>query len=573
LELHDFQPVKIAHGYNPNDLVKHQGEYVKEQEILPALRLITSPKNERIIDFGQNLTGYVKFTVKGKKGQKFALSHAEILDNEGNFYTDNLRKAKQYVEYISNGRMSTYSPHFSFQGFRYIRLDEWPDNVKLEDVKAVVVHSDMKRTGYFESSNIFLNKLFANTIWSQKGNFLDVPTDCPQRDERLGWTGDAQVFAKAASYNFDVKKFFTKWLADLSLSQGANGAVPVVIPIRYSYTGVSSAWGDAATIIPFQMYLTYGDKKILESQYESMVSWVDYIKNSSDNPYIWNNGNHYGDWLALDVPFGTYKGKTDINLISTAYYANSVNILRKTSRILKKNQKVISYYEKLYSNIIKAFNETFWQNDKLLTDTQTAYVLALHFHLLYEDRINTAVLNLVRKLHEFNDKISTGFLGTPYILHVLADNGYAALAYQLLLEREYPSWIYPITKGATTIWEHWDNIKPDGTFWSKDMNSFNHYAYGAVVDFIYEKVAGIRIDETDPGFKNIIFKPIVLKECGLTYAKATIKTKNGDISAYWKIDGNKILYNFEVPKKSTASIYLSNSYNVGPGTYEYIEQL
>ncbi|MFA5341585.1 MAG: family 78 glycoside hydrolase catalytic domain, partial [Clostridia bacterium] len=395
IAIHDFHPVRTAYGYNPNDLVKHQGEYVKEQEILPALKLITTPKNEKVIDFGQNMTGYIRFKVKGKLGQRFVISHAEVLDNEGNFYTDNLRGAKQRIEYISNGFLSTYSPHFSFQGFRYIRLDEWTDNVNLEDIKAVVVHSDMKRTGFFESSNQLLNKLYMNTIWGQKGNFLDVPTDCPQRDERLGWTGDAQVFAKAASYNYDVKKFFTKWLSDLTLCQATNGAVPVVIPIKYSFTGVSSAWGDAATIVPFQMYLTYGDREILSDQYESMAAWVEYIKNSSDNPYLWNNGNHYGDWLALDVPSGTYKGKTDPYLISTVYYANSVDILRKSSILLKKSKKVIAYYEDLYANISKAFNEAYWQDDKLVTDTQTAYVLALYFDLLNEDRRNKAISNLV----------------------------------------------------------------------------------------------------------------------------------------------------------------------------------
>lgn len=569
LQLHDFQAVKTAHGYNPNDLVKQQGEYVKEQETLPALKLITTPRNERVIDFGQNMTGYVRFTVKGRIGQRFVILHAEVLDNEGCFYTDNLRGAKQRIEYISNGRVSAYSPHFSFQGFRYIRLDEWPDNVNLEDIKAIVVHSDIVRTGFFDSSSELLNKLFTNAIWGQKGNFLDVPTDCPQRDERLGWTGDAQVFAKAASYNYNVKKFFAKWLTDLALSQGTNGAVPVVVPIRYSYTGVSSAWGDAATIIPYQMYLTYGDKKILEDQYDSMASWVEYIKNSSDNPYLWNNGTHYGDWLALDVPFGTYKGKTDPYLISTVYYANSVDILRKTSIILKKRKNIILYYENLYKNIVKAFNETYWKDEKLLTDTQTAYVLALHFKLLNKDRVKTAVLNLLRKISDSNNKISTGFLGTPYILHVLADNGHADIAYKLLLEKEYPSWLYPITKGSTTIWEHWDNIKPDGTFWSKDMNSFNHYAYGAVADFMYEKVAGIRTDESKPGFANIIFEPVVTKNCELNHAKAVIKVKEGEISSSWKIEKDMIYYRFEVPKKHTATICLNKTYEVGPGEYEY----
>ncbi|MFA5340995.1 MAG: alpha-L-rhamnosidase C-terminal domain-containing protein, partial [Clostridia bacterium] len=236
-------------------------------------------------------------------------------------------------------------------------------------------------------------------------------------------------------------------------------------------------------------------------------------------------------------------------------------------------KKVIAYYEDLYANISKAFNEAYWQDDKLVTDTQTAYVLALYFNLLNEDRRNKAISNLVRKIHEFNDKISTGFLGTPYILHVLADNGYADIAYKLLLEKEYPSGIYSITKGATTIWEHWDNIKPDGTFWSKDMNSFNHYAYGAVVDFMYEKIAGIRTDETAPGFKKIVFKPIVTKECGLLNVKAVIKTKNGQIASSWKIDGDKISYRFEVPKNSTAKIILKNTYYVESGIFEYIEEL
>lgn len=570
---YDFKPVRLAQGYNPNDIVLQQGEYVKEHEQLSVVKLIITPKNERVLDFGQNITGYVRFKVKAKKGERFILSHAEVLDNEGNFYIENLRGAKQKIEYISNGGKSEYSPHFSFQGFRYVRLDEWQENVNISDFKAIVVHSDMKRTGYFESSNKMLNKLYENTIWGQKGNFLDVPTDCPQRDERLGWTGDAQVFCKAASYNYDVKKFFSKWLTDLSLCQAMNGAVPSVIPVKYAFTNVSSAWGDAATIVPYQMYLTYNDISILEDQYESMASWVEYIKNSSDNPYLWDTGYQYGDWLALDVPFGTYRGKTNQYLIATIYYANSVDIMKKTAVLLKKKKKVIEYYQDLYDNIKMAFNETYWKDEKLITDTQTSYVLALHFNMLNEERQKKAIANLVERIHDFGDKISTGFLGTPYILHVLAEYGYADLAYKLLLEKEYPSWMYPITKGATTIWEHWDNIKPDGTFWSKDMNSFNHYAYGSVVDFMYEKVAGIRIDESKPGFSNIILKPVITKGCGLNYAKASLITKKGTIISKWEMSKDSITYTFVVPKNTTATICLKETYNVGPGEYTYTENI
>jgi alpha-L-rhamnosidase len=573
IQPYDFKPVTVYAGFNANNIIEQDGEYITEHEHIKPVSLIVTPKGERVLDFGQNMTGYVRFTVTARSGEKVILSHAEVLDSEGNFYTDNLRSAKQRVEFISKGGTSVYAPHFSFQGFRYVRIDEWPGTPDLGAFEAIAVYSDMRMTGRFESSDKLLNKLYQNTIWGQKSNFLDIPTDCPQRDERLGWTGDAQVFCKAASYNFNVYRFFRKWLHDVALSQGMNGAVPETIPCRFLYAHSSSAWGDAAVICPYQMYITYGDREILEDQYESMAKWVEYVKNQGRDPYLWNTGSHYGDWLALDVPFGTYKGKTDIYLIATAYYANSVDIVRKASKILKKNKKTIRYYDDLYENIVRSFQKEYVKDNMLISDTQTAYVLALHFGLLEGKDKENAVNSLVSKIHEFNDKISTGFLGTPYILHVLAENGHSDLAYKLLLEREYPSWIYPVTKGATTIWEHWDGIRPDGTMWSKDMNSFNHYAYGAVADFMYEKVAGINPDESNPGFRHIIFKPVICRNGQLTYAKSGIVTKYGEACSAWEIKGNKVYYTFTVPKKTTASIYIGKTYEVKSGVYSYEEEL
>ena len=529
-----------------DNLVLQDGERITEHEILTPVSHTVTPKGERIIDFGQNLTGYVEITVDSKEGEVVSLSFAEILDKDGNFYTANYRSAKSRYIYICKEGRQTYKPRFTFMGFRYIRVDSAPENTEF---KAIAVHSDMKRTGFFECSDRLVNKLFENTIWGQKDNFLDIPTDCPQRDERLGWTGDAQVFAKAASYNFNVNRFFKKWLTDLRLDQFENGNVPAVIPNvldrNGSEVGGSAAWGDAAVICPWQMYLTYGDIEILRDQFESMRKWVEYSRMTGRE--------HYGDWLGLDAAEGSLKGASDEEYISAAYNAYSTGILIKAGRVLGRD---MGEYEKAYAEAVAAFKRNFSPK------TQTEYVLALHFNLTDEKaKYAAALADMIAK----NDnKLQTGFVGTPYLLHALSDNGYAEIAYTLLLQREYPSWLYPITKGATTIWEHWDGTKPDGSVWSEHMNSYNHYAYGAVVDWLYEVAAGIKIDKNAPGFEHVIINPTA--DSRLSHLSASIETMHGIVSSKWEIKDGEIFYKIVVPKMATIVID-GKSYEVEKGVH------
>lgn len=523
-------------------LIPQQGEKIVETQRLPAKELIKTPAGETVLDFGQNLTGYVEFKIRGKKGDKATIQHAEVIDKDGNFYTENLRSAKQEIIFICDGEEHTYKPALSFQGFRYIKLLNWPDTVNLADFTAIVVHSDMKRTGFFECSDKGINQLFKNIIWGQRGNFLDVPTDCPQRDERLGWTGDAQVFVRTASYNFDVEKFFAKWLADLAADQGENGSVPHVIPDVLDKQGGSAAWGDASIICPWQMYLTYANKSILGSQFDSMKKWLDFIQSKSRN-FIWNKGDHFGDWLNLEEEVGN-KG-TDKKLIATAFAAYSTSLFVKIGRVLGKD---MSAYELLRDNTKAAFCKKYIKKGKLAGNTQTACVLALYFDLTNEKEKTAAQLEaLVRK----HGHLTTGFVGAPYLLHVLTANGYVKTAYDLMFRKEYPSWLYPIGLGATTIWERWNGIWPDGTMADKGMNSFNHYAYGAVGDWMYGTMAGINTDENAPGFRHIIFKPIPDER--LDFVKASIMSRHGEVKAEWQRVDGKVKYTFTVPQGCTGT--------------------
>ncbi len=567
-EPEDWSPV-ILLDWDRNTLVPQDGLPVKTQEVLPVVQMLTTPKGEQVLDFGQNLTGFVRFRVEGKMGDVLEIDHAEVLDRDGNFYTDNLRSAKQRITFVCDGTSHTYQPHFTFQGFRYIRINQSPQPIHPADFEAVVVHSDMRRTGYFTCSDPLVNKLYENVIWGQKGNFLDVPTDCPQRDERLGWTGDAQVFVNTAAYNFDVEQFFRKWLRDLRADQWENGGVPHVIPqVLGPQDGASAAWADAAVVCPWQIYLAYGAKDILEEQYPSMVKWVEYIRAQGENEFLWQTGNHFGDWLALDQEgeqYSGYVGATDIGLIATAFYAYSTQLLVKAGRVLGRD---MSEYEQLHRNIVQAFQTTYIRDGKPISDTQTAYVLALHFDLVEDKTFYAACL--AEKIRNNGNRLNTGFVGTAYLMETLSENGYHELAYTLLLQEEFPSWLYSVKRGATTIWEHWDGIRPDGTMWDTAMNSFNHYAYGAVASWMYGRMAGIRPFEEAPGYRHILLEPIPDKR--IPFVQAKLETRNGLVISQWEYqpDG-KIQYFFRIPERSTATIRLNGeTYEVNGGEYRYL---
>lgn len=555
----------IDNEESKSPLIYQEGEIIKEVKRLPAKEIITTPSGDTVIDFGQNMTGYVEFKIKGNNGEEAVITHAEVLDKDGEFYTDNYREAKNEIRFICDGNEHTFKPHYTFQGFRYIKLQGFSDEIKLENFTAVVVCSDMKRTGYFKSSSEMLNKLYHNIIWGQMGNFLDIPTDCPQRDERLGWTGDAQVFVRTASYNFDVYKFFTKWLKDLAADQLPDGSVPHTIPdpgwFRNNKDKSSAAWADASTICPWQIYLTYGKKEILENQFDSMKKWVDYLDSISTN-HLWLVGGHFGDWLGLDAEEGSYKGSTSEQLIASAYYYYSTSLLVKAGKVLGID---VEKYEENLPLIRDAFIKEYLPEGKLLCNTQTACVLALYFNLC--ENKDVVVNQLIGIIKEYGH-MTTGFVGTPYILHALSENGQTKMAYDLLLREEYPSWLYSVTKGATTVWEHWDGIKPDGSMWSRDMNSFNHYAYGAVGDWMYGVMAGINTDENAPGFRHIIFKPQT--DDRITFVEASIETEYGTVKSEWKTENGKTTYIFTVPKGAVATAYLGEEkYALGAGVHKF----
>lgn len=544
-------------------LIPQEGEKIVEHERMPALQIIKTPAGETVIDFGQNMTGYVEFSIKGTPGAQATISHGEILDCDGNFYNANYRSADAQIKFVCDGEEHTYKSALTFFGFRYIRLENWPDEVKKENFTAIVVHSDIRRTGYFECSDETVNKLFKNIIWGQKSNFLDVPTDCPQRDERLGWTGDAQVFVRTASLNFDVEHFFKKWLHDLAADQGRDGCVPHVVPNIFDDMGGSSAWSDAAVICPWEIYRTYGDKAVLEEQFDSMKAWIDWMRERSENGRR-SGGSHFGDWLGLDSPEGSYKGSTPDDLIATAYYKYSTELFIKAAHALGSD---VAEYENIPAEAAKAFRREYMENGRVKNATQTACVLALYFDIT-DDRAATATQ--LNELVKRAGHLETGFVGTPYLLHALSDNGYAETAYDLLLRREYPSWLYPISKGATTVWEHWDGIKPDGTIWSTDMNSFNHYAYGAVADWMYGAAAGINSDPDRPGFEHIIFRPVTDRR--LDFVKASIDTRRGTVASEWRRENGRIKYIFTVPEGCSASVIIGEEkHEVGAGTHEFFE--
>ncbi|MBQ8145675.1 MAG: family 78 glycoside hydrolase catalytic domain [Clostridia bacterium] len=553
-------PVKIL-DHGKKMIVKQQGAFVKEQEIIEPVSVFKAPNGDTIVDFGQNLTGYFEFEAMAQAGDRVEFTVCEELDKYGNFYNENYRDAKARFEYICHEGYNKYKPILAFWGFRYIRVDSFPCEITSKNIRAIVVHSQMKRTGYLESSSPLLNKLFSNIIWGQRGNFLDVPTDCPQRDERQGWTGDATVFCKTASYNYDVEKFFEKWLTDLRLDQGEKGNIPNIIPQTicwdWSTTDKTGAvWGDSATIIPYQMYLTYGNRDILKKQFSCMKKYIGYIERSTTAKYLWTGCDQFGDWLGLDAPEGSYRGSSNEDFIASVFYAHSVGIVVKSGKILNKN---VDKYEKLHYNINRKIKETFKEYK-----TQTECVLALYFDVA-TDREATAK-SLAQMIIDNGNRLQTGFVGTPFLLYALSQNGYSELAYDLLLQEKFPSWLYSVKQGATTIWEHWDGKNEKGEFWSKNMNSFNHYAYGSVGGWVYEEACGIHTVEEKPGFEEVLISPIPTDK--LDSLSATIETKYGKIQSKWYHKDGKVHYFVETPVKSTVIID-GKRYIVEKGTYTF----
>ena len=557
-----WQSVKILQaGFK--HLIATENEKITLHETMHPIKIFTTPKGEKVLDFGQNLVGWVKVKASGKSGDAIVIKHAEVLDKLGNFYIENMRSAKTTATYILSGKSEEeFQPHFTFFGFRYIKVEGYPGELKPENFTAMVLHSDMQPTGSFSSSDPLINQLQHNIQWGQKGNFLDVPTDCPQRDERLGWTGDAQAFSRTASFNFNVQNFFNKWLKDLEADQLQNGSVPFVIPnVLGAGSAGSTGWADVATIVPWNMYLVYGDKKVLSQQYASMKAWVRYMEQNAKDD-LWNKGFHFGDWLFYR-PFDDNDGRaavTDKYMIAQCFYAHSLQLLINAANVLG-NKTDVQFYSDRLKKVKDAYvREYMTSTGRLISGTQTAYVLALQFDMLPEGLRAAAVDRLVENIKSYNTHLSTGFLGTPYLCEVLTRFGKADVAYQLLMQKTFPSWLYPVKMGATTIWERWGGMHPDSTFEPASMNSFNHYAYGAIGDWMYRRVVGIDNVDGSVGYKQISIKPYVVDS--ITNASAALETYFGKVSNSWKIEGNKIVMESNIPVNTTAIIYFPSKQNI-----------
>ncbi len=547
-----WSPVKIAEATEAK-LVASEGPAVKIVNELEPLSIEKRPEGW-LVDLGQNMVGWIRIKATGEKGDMMVLRHAEVLDKEGNMYYENLRAADQRNTFVLSGEgEETFEPRFSFQGFRFVMVEDYPGELTADKVRGIVIHSDMKAAGTFECSEPLINQLQHNILWGLKGNFLDVPTDCPQRDERLGWTGDAQVFAPTACFNVDAAAFYTKWLKDLALDQDPDGSIPHVVPNVLGHGG-ATGWADAGVMIPWAMYLDYGDVTVLENQYESMKKWIGYMKTRAGENLIWEGDQHFGDWLSFASTRSDYMGAYTLkDLIATAYYSYSSSIVAKVAAILGQKEEE-QYYTQLSEDIKLAFNEEFvTATGRLVSHTQTAYTLALAFDMLDKETAALSASHLAKDVEQFGH-ITTGFLGTPLISLTLTDIGRNDLAYWLLNRKTYPSWLYPVTMGATTIWERWDGQKPDSTFQNPGMNSFNHYAYGAIGKWLYQVVAGIGIDENNPGYKHIVIEP--RPGGGLTSARATHQSMYGEIVSGWTLEGKKLTMKVVVPANTTATIHI-----------------
>lgn len=543
------------------------GASVTKQNELKALS-VKKVAGRWIIDLGQNMVGWVRLKMKLPKGRTVTLRHGEALDAEGKLYTANLRRARATDRYTAKGDENgeIWEPQFTFHGFRYVEVHGHDEELPIDAITGIVIHTDMEQTGSFECSDSLINQLQHNIVWGQKGNYLEVPTDCPQRDERLGWTGDAQVFIRTGAFNFNVAPFFTKWQQDLADAQSENGNIPAYIPQppvepvpggpTWNTGDGGPAWADAMVICPWTIYLCYGDNRLLASHYDSLKRWVDSLEAGSKNlirAYPGAKWEGFGDWLAMDGS-NTVFARTASSLIGTAFYAKVTEILGKIAGLLGKMEDA-QVYSKLHEKIRAAFVNRFVTPEGLIySDTQTSYVLALEFNLLPEELRAPALAELTRMIVKNGNKLATGFVGTSYLNHVLANNGSLELAYKLLLQKEYPSWLYSVTQGATTIWERWNGWTHDKGFEDPGMNSFNHYAYGAIGEWLYSVVAGIELDPEKPAYKHIIIRP--RQGGGLTHAKATLKSPHGLIESGWRMEGNKFTLNVKIPPNASATIYV-----------------
>lgn len=535
------------------------------EEIKPVA-VIHTPAGETVLDMGQIITGWVRFRTQAQAGTRIHLQFGELLQ-EGNFFRDNLRTARAEYTYIADGAEAIVEPYFTFYGFRYVKISGWDGPLNLDDFTGCIVYSRIDTIGEIETSNEKVNQLFKNALWGQKGNFLDIPTDCPQRDERLGWTGDAQIFAGTACFNMDVDAFFSKYMYDLAKEQAKlGGIVPYIVPMSNLNRGGSSAWGDAATVVPWVVYECYGDLDILEQQFESMRAWVDYIQEvdeASGGRRLWTEGFHFGDWLALDGrdPVSPRRGGTPEDFIASVFYCYSARLVARAAAVLGKKEQADAY-GRLSAEVKAAIQkEYFTATGRLAIPTQTGYLLALFMDLVSEAHLERIKKDFILRLTEDNLHLRTGFVGTPYLCRVLSNIGANDLAYKLLLNEDYPSWLYAVNLGATTIWERWNSLNPDGSISSTSMNSLNHYAYGSIVEWMYRDMCGLNpsAGEDDvAGFRHARIAPKPDKS--LQWARARYRSAAGFYESGWRIDeAGRLTIEITIPFNAAARVVLPNA--------------
>ena len=533
-------PVRIKHTLRPKEIIK-------------------TPKDETIIDFGQEVTGFVTFRAKAEKGHKYFLQYSEILQN-GCFYNDNLRTAKAEYTCITDGKEQWIKPHFTFYGFRYVKIEGFGEQIDPYDFVACVLYSDMEQTGFVKTNNEKVNRLCENVLWGQRGNFLDVPTDCPQRDERMGWTGDAQAFSATACYQMDSAAFFTKFLHDMACEQRKHeGGVPHVIPAFGMRGTPSCAWADAASIIPWTVYQFYGDKGLLKKQYANMKMWVEWIyrlDEETGGKRLWHAAFHFADWLALDAAFASScRGGTDRDFIASCFYLYSTRLTAKAAGALGLATDA-ARYRLLESEILKAMRkEYFTAAGRLSVNTQTAYILALFLDIAENKHVPLLRRELDQKFEDAHNELRTGFVGTSYLCRVLSQEGFSHLAYTLFLREDYPGWLYEVNMGATTIWERWNSVLPDGSISDTGMNSLNHYAYGAVLEWLLRDAVGLSPVENAPGFRSVRMQPHPdnrLPEIDFGYESAVGRYR----SAYRVMGEKSMEWTVEVPFGGEAELIL-----------------
>lgn len=544
---------------------------VRQTELV-ATQKITEPEPGRFVfDLGQNMVGWERLKIPVEAGKTVTVRFAEMLNQDGTMYTENYRGAKSTDTYTAaeTGTIE-WEPQFTFHGFRYVELSGLPEGAKPSEdwVTGVVLHTDLPKIGLFASSHDKLNQLQSNIIWGQRGNFLDIPTDCPQRDERMGWTGDAQVFCPTSMFNYDCHAFWKAWMRSLRDDQLPNGAIPHVLPDALGHGG-SPGWVDAATIIPWEVYVRTGDKEILAENIDMMEKLIGYYRSKSKDGLV-TEIEAFGDWLQPYSP--RTQGDTPAPLLGTAFYGHSARLTAKAARTLGRDD-LADRYDAEADEVAKAFAAHYFDGKGNLQNapqTQTAYLLAIAFDLIPDDQKQAAVENVVRLVEEADGHLRTGFLGTPYLISVLDERGYHDLAYDLLLKETYPSWFYSINQGATTMWERWNSYSHSDGFGNAGMNSFNHYAYGAIGQWMYERVAGLAPDPKQPGYKHLIFKPLI--DGPLTSAKAELETPYGTASSAWTKSGDSAQLTVVVPPNTTATLTLpgsDKSQELKPGEHEF----